>query len=86
MEQVILEEMLGYMQEEEVIWANPHGFPKGRSSLTKLVASYDGVTSSVGKGRSTDIIYVAPYNILISKLEREGGRTTWWIKELVRWL
>ena len=77
------------MEDREVTGDSQHGFTKGKSCLTNVVAFCDGVTTSVDKGRAMDAIYLdfckaldtVSHNTHLSILEREefDGWTFWWL-------
>jgi len=89
-ERILLDEILSYTWDKQVIQGSQRSFTKGRSCLTALVSFYDQVTAWVMQGRETDVLYLdlckasdmALYHILISKMDRYGfeGWTTQWIK------
>jgi len=58
MEQLILEVINKQVEEKKVIRSSQHGFTKGNSCLTNLIAFYDGMTGWVDEGRAVDVLYL----------------------------
>ncbi|CAM4587680.1 unnamed protein product [Lepidochelys kempii] len=93
MEQVLKESILKHLEEREVIMNSQHGFIKGKSCLTNLIAFYDEITGSVDMGKVVDVIYLdfskafdtVSHSILASKLKMYG-LNEWSIRWVEGWL
>ncbi|CAM5155373.1 unnamed protein product [Natator depressus] len=93
MEQVLKESILKHLEERKVIRNTQHGFTKGKSCLTNLVAFYDEITGSVDEGKAVDVLFLdfskafdtVSHNILASKLKKYG-LDEWTIRWIESWL
>ncbi|PKU39436.1 rna-directed dna polymerase from mobile element jockey- hypothetical protein [Limosa lapponica baueri] len=57
-EHLILDVISKHTEEKKVISSGHHGFTKGRSCLTNLIAFCDGMTGWVDERRAVDVVYL----------------------------
>ncbi|CAM4419121.1 unnamed protein product [Lepidochelys kempii] len=93
MEQVLKGSILKHLEERKVIRNSQHGFTKGKSCLTNLIAFYDEITGSVDEGKAVDVLFLdfskafamVSHSILASKLKKYG-LDEWTIRWIESWL
>ncbi|CAM4568591.1 unnamed protein product [Lepidochelys kempii] len=93
MEQVLKESILKHLEERKVIRNSHHGFTKGKSCLTNLIAFYDEITGSVDEGKAVDVLFLdfskafdtVSHSIFVSKL-KNYGLDEWTIRCIESWL
>ncbi|CAM5110903.1 unnamed protein product [Natator depressus] len=93
MEQVLKECILKHLEEKVVMRNSQHGFTKGKSCMTTLIAFYDEITGSVDMGKAVDVIYLdfskafdmVSHSILASKFKKYG-LDEWTIRWIESWL
>ncbi|CAM5091239.1 unnamed protein product [Eretmochelys imbricata] len=93
MEQVLKESILKHLEERKVIRNSQHGFTKGKSCLTNLIAFYDEITGSVDEGKAVNMLFLdfskafdtVSHSILASKLKKYG-LDEWTIRWIESWL
>ncbi|CAM4650280.1 unnamed protein product [Caretta caretta] len=87
------ESILKHLEERKVIRNSQHGFTKGKSCLTNLIAFYDEITGSVDEGKAVDVLFLdfskafdtVSHSILANKL-RKYGLDEWTIRWIESWL
>ncbi|CAM4566988.1 unnamed protein product [Lepidochelys kempii] len=93
MEQVLKESILKHLEGRKVFRNSQHGFTKGKSYLTNLIAFYDKLTGSVDEGKAVDVLFLdfskafdtVSHSILVSKLKKYG-LDEWTIRWIESWL
>ncbi|PKU44260.1 rna-directed dna polymerase from mobile element jockey- hypothetical protein [Limosa lapponica baueri] len=93
MEQLIVDAISKHVEENKVIRSGQHGFTKGKSCLTNLIAFYDSMTGWVDERRAVNVVYLdlskafdtVSHNILIGKL-RKCGLDEWTLRRIESWL
>ncbi|CAM4627902.1 unnamed protein product, partial [Lepidochelys olivacea] len=90
---VLKETILKHLEERKVIRNSQHGFTKGKSCLTNLIAFYDEITGSVDMGKAVNVISLdlskafdmVSHRILARKLKKYG-LDEWTLRWIESWL
>ena len=89
-EKVIRKRLTSFLDANDCLNKNQHGFRKGRSCLTQLLAHHNNIIHLLEMGYNVDVVYLdfakafdkVDHNILLHKLKSHGinGKTLRWIQ------
>ena len=92
-EKVIRNRLTSHLDNNNSLNKNQHGFRKGRSCLTQLLAHHDNIMNLLEQGFNVDVVYLdfakafdkVDHNILLHKLKSLGinGKTLRWIQSFL---
>ena len=88
-EKVLRSKLVQYLEENHLFNKNQHGFVKGKSCLSQLLAHYDTILSGLEEGAGVDIVYLdfskafdkVDFHILLNKIKKLGigGKIGRWL-------
>jgi hypothetical protein len=91
MERIIKDDIVNFLEKNQLIFNSQHGFRNKRSCLTNLLEFVEHVAEELDKGEPVDVIYLdfqkafdkVPHKRLLEKLRAIGirGRLLNWIKQ-----
>ena len=89
-ERVIRNKLVNFLEENYILNPNQHGFRRGRSCLSELLAHYEEILENANNGKGTDTVYLdfakafdkVDHCLLLKKLKAIGikGKLFNWIK------
>ncbi len=92
-EKVLRNKLVQYLDEHNMLNNSQHGFRKGRSCLSQLLAHYDKILKHMENGMNVDTVYLdfskafdkVDHQIIIEKLKilGIGGKILKWIKSFL---
>ena len=92
-ERVFRKNLVSYLEANELLSENQHGFRKKRSCMTQLLSHVEKIYESLNKDEEVDVIYLdfakafdkVDHQVLLAKLERYGigGQALGWLREFL---
>ena len=92
-ERVMRNKLVDYLESNNILPNNQHGFRKGRSCLTQLLEHVDTILKHLNSGQDVDVIYLdyskafdkVDHRVLLAKLRKYGirGKVFQWIENFL---
>ena len=92
-ERVVRDKIVNFLEENCLLSDGQHGFRKGRSCLSELLAHYEEILQNANNGKGTDTVYLdfakafdkVDHQLLLMKFESIGikGKLLGWLKSFL---